>query len=198
MDRVKEIEEVFQKYGTEKRHMGYEPLYAEIDKTTIKTILEIGVSAGQSLVTWLELFPYAQICGIDIGTFDQNINHWPKVNGQPIFSSSLLTHPRVEIIDRQDILTLDVRGFNTTFDLIVDDASHIPEDQVATFKKLWPLLNKGGWYVIEDVYLLRRQEPLLKLVDVDIFKALTEYGISNLRDIITNEAFTGRLIVARK
>jgi trans-aconitate methyltransferase len=198
MDRVKEIEEVFQKYGTEKRHMGYEPLYAEIDKTTIKTILEIGVSAGQSLVTWLELFPYAQICGIDIGTFDQNINHWPKVNGHPIFSSSLLEHPKVKIIDKQNILTFNVESLSTTFDLIVDDASHIPEEQVATFKKLWPFLNKDGWYVIEDVYLLKRQEPLLKLVDVDIFETLTKYGVSDLRDIVTNETFTGRLIVARK
>src|SRR5436190_328487 len=132
MNRVKEIQENFQKYGTEKRHMGYEPLYAEIDKTTVKNILEVGVSAGQSLVSWLELFPYAQIYGIDIETFDQNIHHWPKDNGQPVFNFSLLAHPRI------------------------------------------------------------------KLIDIDIFETLKEYGIFNLRDITTNQEVAGRLIVARK
>ena len=198
MNRVKEIQENFQKYGTEKRHMGYEPLYAEIDKTTVKNILEVGVSAGQSLVSWLELFPYAQIYGIDIETFDQNIHHWPKDNGQPVFNFSLLAHPRIKIIDKQNILTFNVGNLNTTFDLIIDDASHIPEEQVATFKRLWPFLNKEGWYIIEDVYLLKRQEPLLKLTDIDIFETLKEYGIFNLRDITTNQEVAGRLIVARK
>lgn len=178
--------------------MGYEHLYAEIDKTTIKNILEIGVSAGESLVAWLELFPNAQIYGIDREVFDQNVDHWIKVAGQPVFTLSLLTHPRVTIIDKQNILTFNVVDLNTTFDLIIDDASHIPEEQVATFKKLWPFLNKDGWYVIEDVYLLKRQEPLRNLVDIDIFTVLTEDGVSNLRDIITNPAVTGRLIVARK
>jgi hypothetical protein len=36
-------------------------------------------------------------------------------------------------------------------DLIVDDGSHVNGDQITTFKTLFPHLNPGGYYVIEDL-----------------------------------------------
>jgi demethylmacrocin O-methyltransferase len=37
-----------------------------------------------------------------------------------------------------------------TFDLIVDDGSHINEHVIKTFEILFPKLKKGGIYVVED------------------------------------------------
>lgn len=45
---------------------------------------------------------------------------------------------------------LDVIG-DTKFDIIIDDGSHILQDQVKTFNLMKPLMNPGGIYVIEDV-----------------------------------------------
>ena len=39
----------------------------------------------------------------------------------------------------------------TSFDIIIDDASHITEDQLKVFQYLFQRVRKGGLYVIEDV-----------------------------------------------
>ena len=38
------------------------------------------------------------------------------------------------------------------FDVVIDDGSHKPEDQLSSFMTVWPFLNKGGYYVIEDMH----------------------------------------------
>ena len=35
------------------------------------------------------------------------------------------------------------------FDMIVDDGSHIPQEQMSTLRALWPAIKPGGIYVIE-------------------------------------------------
>lgn len=45
------------------------------------------------------------------------------------------------------------------FDMIVDDGSHIPQEQMSTLRALWPAIKPGGIYVIEDLhdhYFLQR------------------------------------------
>ena len=37
------------------------------------------------------------------------------------------------------------------FDIVIDDGSHVPEHQIATFKTLWPALRGGGLYAVEDI-----------------------------------------------
>ncbi len=45
---------------------------------------------------------------------------------------------------------LDYIG-NYKFDIIIDDGSHILQDQIKTFHLLKKLMKKNGIYVIEDV-----------------------------------------------
>jgi hypothetical protein len=37
-------------------------------------------------------------------------------------------------------------------DVVIDDGSHRWADQIAAFKKLYPYLRPGGYYVIEDLH----------------------------------------------
>lgn len=37
-------------------------------------------------------------------------------------------------------------------DIIVDDGSHAPSDQIVTFEELWPVLKPNGVYICEDVH----------------------------------------------
>jgi hypothetical protein len=39
------------------------------------------------------------------------------------------------------------------FDLIIDDGSHNPDDQILTAKMLMCLLKDDGFYIIEDVHI---------------------------------------------
>jgi Methyltransferase domain len=39
----------------------------------------------------------------------------------------------------------------TSFDIILDDGSHVPAHQILSLTTLWPLLVPGGIYIIEDI-----------------------------------------------
>lgn len=39
-----------------------------------------------------------------------------------------------------------------TFDIIIDDGSHVMNDQITTLLTLFPKLNEGGMYIIEDTH----------------------------------------------
>lgn len=97
-----------------------------------KTIVEFGVLNGASLKMWRDAYPGSTVIGLDIET------------KQPI--------------DGVYIFKLDatksnwITNINPGFDLIVDDASHVVEDQMASFKLWWPFVNKGGCYIIEDIH----------------------------------------------
>lgn len=143
------------KYRTDKvaqfRHH-YTPYYHELlkDRRDFKKVLEIGIGypnlalghvpnyrAGASLRMWQDYFPEAEIYGLDI---------------EP---SALVNEGRIKsfICDQSDSDSLQhaVGQVGGNFDLIIDDGSHNLEHQVFTAKRLLPLLNSTGIYVIEDV-----------------------------------------------
>ena len=112
---------------TDKIKHGYLPFYKTIFKEKeIKSVLEIGVQKGYSILLWREMLPDAKIVGVDINE--------PPVSGC-ICADATKAFP----------------GMEGPWDLIIDDGSHLYKDIVASFKLLWPYLNKGGYYVIEDV-----------------------------------------------
>ena len=40
------------------------------------------------------------------------------------------------------------------FDYIIDDGSHMEQDQIKTFQMLKPFMKEGGVYIIEDILAL--------------------------------------------
>ena len=97
-------------------------------------ILEIGVQDGGSILAWNECFTNADIIGVDIDT--------SKFKNP--FNASL---GKVWLIQGN---ILDVK-LHHNFDIIIHDGSHILEEVVDSFKELYPNLNQGGIYIIEDV-----------------------------------------------
>ncbi len=134
------LDELAIKYGTDKSSKChnytavYEQMFGAIRKDELK-ILEIGIATGASLRTWLEYFPNAEVYGIDI-TFDHLYD--------------MMDNDRLKLYkgNQSDKDFLDSIGID--FDIVIDDGSHRVEDQIFTFKHLWP--NTRMVYVIEDVY----------------------------------------------
>lgn len=127
--RVEHVLSVFNKYGTDKGdHHSYAPIYAAIP-ADIKTVFEIGIDRGGSLLAWLDLFPEAHVYGLDIK------QHEPLK------------------LDRLTTICADIQKWRADglplLDLVIDDGSHITSDIVNGFEKLWPLCR--GTYIIEDV-----------------------------------------------
>ncbi|WP_179346242.1 class I SAM-dependent methyltransferase [Winogradskyella ursingii] len=105
-------------------------------------ILEIGVGGydnpyigGNSLRMWKSYFPFSKIYSLDI--YDKSFLQEKRIK---IFQGSQVDE------DFLDTIVNEVK----TFDLIIDDGSHINEHVIKSFEYFFPKLKKGGIYVIED------------------------------------------------
>ena len=109
----------------------YESMFAGIREEKLK-ILEIGVLGGASLRMWYDYFPNAEIHGVEI---DKDCL---------AFADDRFT---IHIGDQGDRDFLDTLP---DFDIVIDDGSHRVDDQIMSFKALWP--NTRLIYVVEDTY----------------------------------------------
>jgi demethylmacrocin O-methyltransferase len=134
-------------YGTDKTgHHWYTPHYMnhlkKFKNRKIK-LLEIGVGGyknpdvgGNSLRMWKKYFPFGKIYAIDI------------------YDKSSLQENRIKIyhgsqVDK-DFLEKTSNEIGS-FDIIIDDGSHLNEHMIETFKILFPKLKDGGIYAVEDL-----------------------------------------------
>ena len=116
----------------------YEQLFARFRGTDVR-FLEIGISQGGSLELWRKFFGIdARIAGIDIDDACRN-----RVD-PPI---------RAFIGSQSDqaFLSEVVREFGRP-NIVLDDGSHVASDQRTSFEMLFPHLEDGGLYVIEDTH----------------------------------------------
>src|SRR3990167_166725 len=101
-------------------------------------LLEIGVAWGGSLFTWQKYFPNSQITGID------NNPDCKKFEEDNI---------KVCIGDQADVNFLkEVNEKTGPYNIVIDDGGHMMNQQITSFKTLFPLLKDGGYYVIEDLH----------------------------------------------
>lgn len=103
-------------------------------------LLEIGVMDGLSMKMWREYYPNAEIVGIDI--FDK----------QHLYNSNWGVPESVKLIPVNGTVKPLVSKLGK-FDVIIDDGSHFMHDQQHSFEILYySQLNKGGVYIIEDLW----------------------------------------------
>ena len=133
-------------YGTDKwgGHF-YATYYAEhfskLKNKRIK-ILEIGVGGYEdpkqgagSLKMWKRYFPKGMVYSIDI------------------YDKSALEEKRIKIFRGSQADEAFLKKICTDIgplDIVIDDGSHIVSHVLTSFKTIFPFLNEGGIYVIED------------------------------------------------
>ncbi len=114
-------------------------------------ILEIGVRNGGSLLCWDNVFPNSIVYGVDINPKCKSLEEY----GFKIF-----------IGDQSDNKFWN--DFNDEvggFDIIIDDGSHVPSDIIKSFDKLFPKMNNGGFYIIEDISHIEVYKHFTKYVE---------------------------------
>jgi predicted O-methyltransferase YrrM len=99
-------------------------------------VLEIGVANGESLEMWQHLFPRGAVVGVDVNPKAQ----WPDGTHRVISDQA----------DEELVHRIITASGITSFDLIVDDASHNNDLTRRTWELLWSMVRPGGWYVVED------------------------------------------------
>ena len=101
-------------------------------------ILEIGVFNGSSINMWREYYCNSYVVGIDI---DSSCTKYEKIENN-LF---------VEIGSQIDSIFLSkVIEKHGSFDLIIDDGSHMQSHMIFSFEKLFPALKNSGVYIVED------------------------------------------------
>jgi hypothetical protein len=137
-----EYSAIISEYGSDKNTThSYGPLYEKLvtqlqGKADVH-VLEIGIFSGAFLQVLAECLPHASIHGVDISLAN-------VVYGKDT--------PNITMIEMSgtDPATVE-RMSSTKFDLIIEDGSHEPADQVRTLDLFAPLLKEGGVYVTEDI-----------------------------------------------
>ena len=116
----------------------YSQYFSPLKDKPIK-FLEIGIYKGASVKLWEEYFKAADLHFMDI-TF-QNAEY---------FSNRSQYH----LCNQESIAELR-NLINTTggdFDVILDDGGHTMNQQITSFKTLFPHVKSGGMYIIEDLH----------------------------------------------
>jgi hypothetical protein len=180
-----ELDELMNKYGSDKARNEYVPMYHSFLKTLREKpieLLEIGIGTmipgvassmvgyslpgyapGGSLRAWRDYFPRGRIMGIDVQPDTQFV--------EDRIQTALADSSSKEQLD-------GVLG-DRTFDVIIDDGLHYDETQVKTMQNLWHRVRPGGFYVIEDITVWSRiptefRSQIDAIIGSDGFFFLTE------------------------
>jgi hypothetical protein len=112
---------------------------------------EIGVALGYSFRLWDEYFSdECVIYGVDMHL------EYVKTELAKNFSKKV-RFLNCNVRDLSKTILSDIR-----FDIVVDDASHHIEDQIATLDFFLPRMHTGGIIVIEDVQTEKNADELVK------------------------------------
>jgi hypothetical protein len=130
--------------GTDKSSAGhnYTRVYSMyLDSLRDKPInfLEIGIQEGYSALFWENYFPHANLHFIDI------------TNEKLKYHSSRSSY---HYLDQENKAELN-KFLNMTqvgFDVVIDDGGHTMRQQINSFEAIFPFLNSGGIYIIEDLH----------------------------------------------
>jgi trans-aconitate methyltransferase len=143
---------LFEGYETDKANWyhGYGKTYEQLvgsRRESVTAVLELGIFQGGSLKAWADYFPHADIVGVDIDP-----------------QTMIRDHDRIStyvgnVRNRHDLTSAAIP--HAPFDLVVDDASHLPIDQFHALKVLWKYVKPGGFYCIEDLDLNRQGAEIL-------------------------------------
>ena len=111
----------------------YNDVFRNINVNNIKNILEIGTQQGGSTQIISNMFPNANIVTVDINPL--NIELGDKIT-----------------VIKNNATNIEFLSTLNTFDIIWDDGSHNPKDQIKSFEYLFKnKLNINGLYIVEDL-----------------------------------------------
>lgn len=117
--------------------------------------LEIGLGcdmlygAGASIPLWKKLFPKAELWEAE---YDEKCV-------EEALKKNQLDGIHTLVGDQGDVEVLDswIKQSGGKFDAIIDDGGHTNCQMSHTFDRLWPEVNPGGYYFIEDMQVSRRK-----------------------------------------
>ena len=186
---------------------GYSKFYQDIFnpiKNESLNIIEVGSFYGNASAALFFYFKNSKIYGADINPdmFRYKAN---RVESLYVDSSSL-SSIRNELINK-----------NIKFDIIIEDASHMLKDQIISLFYLFPILNKGGYFIIEELDFpetredmrVNHQAPDLKTILISVLEKkdfnsqyidenTKKYFLKNIEYIKINKGNMNEIAIIKK
>ena len=129
-------------YSDKSSGHSYDRVFAHLlEGKTVSNFLEIGLFLNElqhtDLSAWSSIFPSAKIYGGD------------KKQSQLFNSGNINMH----VVDQEVAASFNAlkAAFAVEFDIVLDDASHVYANTIATFEALFSAVKTGGMYLIEDI-----------------------------------------------
>lgn len=136
------------------------PIFLEPIRYLPISFLEIGVKEGNSIRMWDRFFMNlsSRLYCLDI---------------DPNCGNNLPSRWKFFAADQMDLSALPVDGL----DVVVDDGAHTTNHNLAAFNSLWPKLNRGGFYIIEDLIARNRWRDVAGKIMVDYQRKFSEFHL---------------------
>lgn len=134
--------------------------YLEDLKDCDLNVMEVGCRGGENLVSFSKLFSNSKIFGLDKNLdFTKTYNkmfekHEEFQNIRVMFNDSTINYSWV-LIDEK-------------FDIIIDNGSSKPDNQVKTLRRAWGYLVPGGTYIVQNSSSSYK-DPSIDVLAAEIF-----------------------------
>jgi len=145
--------------GTDKAEHGYtiqyDKYFSSLRDEKI-SLLEVGIHKGASLSAWSEYFSNSTIYGIDNCSGGHTDQPFFDPTNEQDFERLRQLGFNIFNADQSNRDSLKMATLGTKYNIIIDDGSHFQADQQISLGVLFPLIESGGFYVIEDVFALTK------------------------------------------
>jgi len=113
-------------------------------------IAELGIDSSSSMAMWYNYFkhPDSKIYGFDIML--NHINHLNSLEGENIKGLFM-------DVTKEDSIINGLSQIGGKIDILIDDTTHVFEDQIRIIKKGLPFVKSGGLIIIENIYRDRNE-----------------------------------------
>ncbi|WP_196717417.1 glycosyltransferase family 61 protein [Actinomyces trachealis] len=112
----------------------YEKIFGHLEGTKF-TFLQLGLGSSGALMTWRDFFFRASIVGA--GTERTQSDFGPRI--------------KTVVVEKYGKDLYDRLANEFAPGIIIDDASHRWDQQISAFQSLFPAVEPGGYYVVEDM-----------------------------------------------
>lgn len=166
-----------------------------------KQIFELGIDRGGSCVFFHKLASAEKLVAIELDT--QRIEAVDQYIEMHKLENSLIPLYGVNQADSEGLKQIVDEEFGDKgLDLVIDDASHFLDETRSSFNTLFPRMNRGGIYIIEDWSWAHKtvdnpdeatgffpdREPLTKLIFELVLACSSTRGLINKIEINRNSA----------
>jgi SAM-dependent methyltransferase len=150
----------------------YNLLFSNLRYKDIK-LGELGILDNNSMLSWREFFPNAKLYGFE--WFDERLD-------KAINDNIDCTYIKMNVKDVNSISEgLSVAG--SKFDILIEDSTHLFEDQIKFVNEAYKHLNPGGILIIEDIFINANEEDYFKAINLEHFCSATFiYANHNLKN----------------